>query len=207
MNQAYQLAVEGANGTNNQDSLNALASQITDIQTALVNVGNTQNSSGQYIFAGQMTNTKPFTENSGSLAYAGDTGSLSIEVAPGQQMAVNAPGSPLFTDIYTQLQTLKSNLASGNTSNISNTDLANIKQSMSNVSELNGQFGAQVDAVTSMTAANTQRTNDLTTGISNIENVDIAKAAVQLTQAQTAYQAALEATANANKYSLLNFIG
>jgi len=206
MNQAYQVAVQGANGTNNQDALNAMASQITNIQAGLVNVANTQNASGQYVFAGQQTNVQPFNSSNGKLTYSGDSGNISIEVAPGQQMAVNTPGSPLFTNLYNQLETLKSDLSSGSLSKISNTDLANLKTSMSNVSDLNGQYGAQIDAVTTMVNANTQRTTDLTSNISNIENVNVAQAALTLTQTQTVYQAALDTISQANKYNLVDFL-
>jgi flagellar hook-associated protein 3 FlgL len=206
MTQAYQLAVEGANGSNNSSSLNAIASQITNIQSSLVNIGNTQNSSGQYVFAGQNTSTAPFSATNGKLTYTGDQGNINVEVAPGDQMTVNTPGSPLFTSMYSQLQSLKEDLQSGNLSKISNTDIANLKASMTTASNLNGQFGAQVDTVTTLTNNNTQRLTDLTSGISNIENVNVAAAAITLSQAQTAYQAALEVTANANKYNLVDFL-
>lgn len=206
MTQAYQLAVEGANGANDSASLNAIASQISDIQSSLVNVANTQNSSGQYVFAGQSTNTQPFSVANGKLNYAGDSGAINVEVAPGDQMTVNTPGSPLFTTMYNQLQSLKQDLQSGNSSKITNTDIANLKSSMTTVSNLNGQFGAQIDTVTTLTNNNTQRLTDLSSNISNIENVNIAAAAVTLSQAQTAYQAALEVTANANKYNLVDFL-
>jgi flagellar hook-associated protein 3 FlgL len=206
MNQAYQIAVQGANSTNSASALNALASQITDIQASLVNIGNTQNSSGQYIFAGQQTDTQPFSASNGKLSYAGDNGNINVEIAPGDEMTVNTPGSPLFTSMYNQLETLKTDLSSGDVSKISNTDIADLKASMTNVSQLNGQFGAQVDTINSMTSANTQRSTELTSNISNIVNVNVAQAALQLTQAQTAYQAALETTATASKYNLVYFL-
>jgi flagellar hook-associated protein 3 FlgL len=206
MNQAYQIAVQGANSTNSASALNALASQITDIQASLVNIGNTQNSSGQYIFAGQQTDTQPFSASNGKLSYVGDNGNINVEIAPGDEMTVNTPGSPLFTSMYNQLETLKTDLSSGDVSKISNTDIADLKASMTNVSQLNGQFGAQVDTINSMTSANTQRSTELTSNISNIVNVNVAQAALQLTQAQTAYQAALETTATASKYNLVYFL-
>ena len=207
LNQAYQIAVQGANSTTTQDALNNLASQISDIQSSLVSVGNTQNSQGQYIFAGQQTGTKPFSTASSGLNYAGDTNNISIEVSPGQQMTVNQPGSPLFTDIYKKLESLKQDLSGGSFSKISETDIADIKSSLSTVSDLSGQIGAQIDTVKNLQTANTQRSTDLTQSISNVEDANIAQAAINMTQAQTAYQAALQATVQASKYSLLDFIG
>jgi flagellar hook-associated protein 3 FlgL len=207
LNQAYQIAVQGANSTTSKAALSNLASQITDIQASLLNIGNTQNSAGQYIFAGQQTNTQPFTAANGKLTYAGDSNNINIEVSPGQNMAVNTPGSPLFTNIYKQLETLKTDLTSGSFSKISNTDIANIKASQSTVTDLNGQFGAQINTVTNLATANTARSTALTASISNVVDADMATAIVNMTQAQNAYQAALEATAQGSKYSLIDFLG
>ena len=207
LNQAYQIAESGANSTLTPSALGAMASQISDIQSSLVTIGNTQNSSGQYIFAGQKTQSAPFSvDSNGNLTYSGDSGNISIEVAPGQNMTVNAPGSPLFTGIYQALSALKSDLTSGNVSAISNTDIASLKSQMDTVSNMNGQFGAQIDTVNGMLSDNTQRTTDLTTSISNVVDANMAQAAVTLSQAQTAYQAALEATAKVSQVSLLDFI-
>jgi flagellar hook-associated protein 3 FlgL len=206
LNQAYQIGVEGANSTTSPAALANLASQITDIQSSLVNIGNTQSSSGQYIFSGQQTNTQPFTAANGTLTYAGDSNNINVEVSPGQNMTVNTPGSPLFTSIYGQLESLKQDLTSGSFSKISNTDIANLKTSMGTVSDLNGQFGAQVDTVTNLTSANTTRSTDLTASISNVVDANMATAIVNMTQAQNAYQAALESTAEASKYNLVDFL-
>jgi len=207
LNQAYQIGVQGANSTTSPAALTNLASQITDIQSSLVNIANTQNSTGQYIFAGQQTNTQPFTTANGKVAYAGDSNNINIEVSPGQNMTVNTPGAPLFTNIYNQLESLKQDLASGSFSKISNTDIANIKGSQSKISDMNGQFGAQIDTVANLTTANTARSTALTSSISNVVDADMATAIVNMTQAQNAYQAALEATAQGSKFSLVNFLG
>ena len=207
LNQAYSLAVQGANGTNDQPSRNALASQITDLQQQLVSIGNSQNSNGDYVFAGQNNKTQPFTITAGKLAFSGDTNNVSVEVGPNSQMNVNTPGSPLVTDIYKQLDQLKADLTSGSLSKISGSDIVNIKASISNVAQLNGEVGAQVAAANNLTASNTQQQSFLTQNISNVTDVNIAQAVVQLTQAQTAYQAAIESAGQANKYNLLSFIG
>lgn len=207
LNQAYSLAVQGANSTNDHTALNAIASQISDLQNQLVSIGNTQNSTGQYIFAGQSSNTKPFSAANGKLAYAGDTNNISVAVGPNSQMVVNTPGSPLFTNLYNQLEQLKTNLKNGNLSAISGSDVANLKSSIANVAQLNGEVGAQIQETATLSSDNTRRQTELTTNISNIEDVNISQAVIQLTQAQNAYQAAIETAGQLSKYNLLSFIG
>src|SRR5690349_2087179 len=60
MNQAYQLAVEGASSTTDQTARNAMVAQVTALQSQLVNLANTQSPDGSYIFAGQLNNSVPY---------------------------------------------------------------------------------------------------------------------------------------------------
>lgn len=206
VNSAYQLAVSGATSTNDQSARNAMASQIGDLQASLVRLANTQMPDGQYVFAGQNTSVQPFSVSSGKLNYAGDGGSVTVATGPSQTLAVNTPGSPLFTEIYAKLQALREDLAGGNLSKISSQDIPAMQGEVSNVNQIRGSIGAQVQAITSQTQDNAQRLTELNKSVSGITNVDMAAAIITMTQAQTAYQAALMVTAQANKLSLLNFI-
>jgi flagellar hook-associated protein 3 FlgL len=57
---ARTLAVGAANGTLDGPGRQAMATQVAQLQERLVDLGNTQGASGQFIFAGQESDTKPF---------------------------------------------------------------------------------------------------------------------------------------------------
>jgi len=206
LNSAYQVALSGANGTNDQATRNGMVDQITPIEQSLVQLANSKGANGQYIFAGQKTDTQPFVVQNGKLVYSGDQNSISVETGPSDTLAVNTQGSPLFTDAYAMLEDLKKNLLSGSTGAISSTNVGALKDAITNVNGIRGQIGSKVQLVNQLQGQNTQRVQDLTTGISNVEDVDVSQAVINLKQTETAYQAALAATGGANKFSLLDFI-
>jgi len=206
MNQAYSLAVEGASSTMDQTSLNAIVSQISQIQSQIVNLANTQGPDGSYLFAGQKTSTEPYTVQGNTLVFNGDTNTINAEIGPGQTLQSNVLGEPMITTMYNNLETLKNDLSGGNTGAISDVDIANIQSSLSTISATRGQVGAKMQTISSLTSQYQVQSDNLTKNISNIEDVDMASAAVQYQEASQAYSAALSVVGQGSTLSLLDFI-
>ncbi len=142
----------------------------------------------------------------GNLVYNGDTNSINAPVGPTSTIATNIPGSPLFTNAYQALQSLKNDLQSGNISVISNTDLTNLQSATNAITMARGTVGARAQQVQSLTNDNTRRQGELTTQLSSVQDVDVAQAATNYAQAQTAYQAALSVMSRASSLSLSSFL-
>lgn len=68
---------------------------VAGIRQQLVTVGNRQ-FDGKFIFAGRDTQTMPFVDALGGVAYLGDTGDLNVRVDAGISATVNVPGTNLF---------------------------------------------------------------------------------------------------------------
>jgi flagellar hook-associated protein 3 FlgL len=206
MNTAYQLAVSGANSTTDQSARQEMVSQVGDLQKRLLDLANTQGPDGKYIFAGQKTDVQPFTAKDGALVYAGDANTIAAETGPADQVVMNIPGNTVFSNLYAQLSDLKKNLAGGDVARLSGVNIAGLKDAIKTVDGLRGDIGAKLQSLAQQASANTNRLTEFTKGISNVEDVDVTQAIVQLKQAETAYQAALMTTGQANKFSLLDFI-
>jgi len=103
LRRASDLAIEGANGTNDQDSLNAIAMEIDQIIDEVVALGNSQYDD-RYLFSGQKTLTRPFnlTNNSTgeTVEYLGDNNSLSRRIGPTTFIDAATQGVDVF---YPQL--------------------------------------------------------------------------------------------------------
>jgi len=56
------LALEANNATESPADLSAIATQVQQIQQSILSVANTQDGSGNYIFAGYSTQTQPFAQ-------------------------------------------------------------------------------------------------------------------------------------------------
>jgi flagellar hook-associated protein 3 FlgL len=109
------LALEANSGTESSQNLGAIAAQITQIQSSLLGLANTQDGNGNYIFAGYATQTQPFALTASGASYAGDQGQPQIQVAAGQTVAIGDNGSAVFNEIKTGNGTFTVTAAGGNT--------------------------------------------------------------------------------------------
>lgn len=215
---AYSVAVQSGTDTMDQSARDSLASQIDSIQKQMLELANTQGPSGQYIFAGQANSSKPFTvtatAGTNALAlssgqfmnYNGDDLDMTVESGPGQTLPINVKAQSLFKDAYSALDQLKVDLQGGNVSSISGVDIQQIKDSMNAIIEERGNVGTRLQTVENLTDHYTRRIDDLTSTISDVEEVDLSEAIMDYKLAYNAYNAALSVASQGYQLSLLDFI-
>lgn len=95
------LALEANNATESGANLSAIATQVQQIQQSLLSIANTQDGSGNYIFAGYATQTQPFALTATGATYAGDQGQRQVQLAAGQTVVVGDNGDLVFNQIKT----------------------------------------------------------------------------------------------------------
>jgi flagellar hook-associated protein 3 FlgL len=95
------LALEANTGTLTSTDRTAIAQQAAQIQNSLMDLGNTQNGSGEYIFSGFSTQTQPFTSSAAGVTYNGDQGQRQVQIAAGQTVADGDNGNAVFNQIKT----------------------------------------------------------------------------------------------------------
>jgi flagellar hook-associated protein 3 FlgL len=94
------LVVEANSGQNNQADLQAIATQISSLESQLQGTANSQNAQGQYLFAGFSSSTQPFVRgSSGAITYVGDNGTNSVPINAGTSVQTGDPGSSVFMNI------------------------------------------------------------------------------------------------------------
>jgi flagellar hook-associated protein 3 FlgL len=211
LNQAISLGVQGGNGGVSPAQQQAIAQQVQSIQSQVVQLANASYQ-GSYIFGGTTTQTPPFaldaTQPSG-VSYSGNNGTNTVEIAQGETMQVNLPGSQLFQgsggSVMGSLQQLVTALQSGNSNNIS-AATTQITNSLSYLSQQRVFYGSAVTQLTNNQAFLQKEQVSLQTQDNSLVGADLATVATNLAQAQTAQQAALEALAQVIPQSLLNYL-
>lgn len=100
-----ELAVTGLNATYNSADREAIGREIHEMTQALLDVANTKNDKGEYLFAGSRAETKPFDFDPESsrrtITYRGDKYERKIQVGPDILMNANHNGFSVFEDIVT----------------------------------------------------------------------------------------------------------
>jgi flagellar hook-associated protein 3 FlgL len=214
LQRAREAVVQGGNGTMSQKDRNDIATQIDQLIGQAKASGNAT-FDGQYIFAGQKTDTAPYDPD-GADTYNGDTGSIVRTIGPGVSVQLNGSmGSVLGNGsdgkALQVLRDIAAHLRGGtaaDTNALRTSDLSAIDASMADVSTARAEAGALSNRLT--TAAN--RLTDLQTSNekvrSGVEYVDLAEAISQLSSQQAVYQAALQATGSSlSQRTLMDFLG
>lgn len=114
-----ELAVQGNNDSQTPQDRQATATEVKQRLDELVQMANSQDGNGEYLFAGLKTRTQPFTKTGSTVTYNGDQGERSIQVGPGRQMPVTHSGMDIFMRMPNGNGTFVTSANAGNTGSAS----------------------------------------------------------------------------------------
>jgi flagellar hook-associated protein 3 FlgL len=226
VSQVNEIATEASSGTNSSTQLSTYATQVESLIQQAVQLGNTQDANGNYIFSGTATSTQPFvttTNTSGNITavtYQGNSEVAECDIGPNTTVSAQIPGANtsgsgaegLFTDsrtgadLFSHMISLQQDLASGNTSAITSTAMPALTKDEDNIISQISSNGAMQSALSAASSIATAKSTNLTAQISNSTSADLAQTLTELSQTQTAFQAALESGTMVMSVSLLNFL-
>jgi flagellar hook-associated protein 3 FlgL len=202
---ARTLVVQGSNtGASSNSSANAIADQIDGIRASLITLANTTYN-GRPVFGGTTSGATAYDANGN---YVGDSGAVMRAVGPQVTVQVNQDGSQVFGAPGSDLFTLLGNISTTLRTNPSalGTDLSSLDSALSQISSAQATEGAAYQRVQVAQAAETSSTLSTQSQLSDVQDIDIAQMAVQVTTANTNYQAALQTMASISQTSLLDFL-
>jgi flagellar hook-associated protein 3 FlgL len=213
--QVQTLSAEGASSTQTASGQADIAQQLQSIERQMVGLANTS-VSGRFIFSGDTDQTQPYTYDPTQpdpvSAYQGSASTRTIQAANGTTFPVALTAQQIFdsadptTNVFTSINNLVTALQSGST-----TAIATANSALPGVATyLNTQlafYGTAQDAVTAATTSAATLTTQLQTQISGIEDANETQSILDLTQAQTQQQAALESFQQIPQTSLFSYLG
>jgi flagellar hook-associated protein 3 FlgL len=92
-----ELVLRGANGSMTTAERQVIADDMRQSLEQLMSIANTKDESGNYIFAGNKTNSAPFAfDNNDQVVYSGDSGIRKSNIAAGVQVNTNVAGDAAF---------------------------------------------------------------------------------------------------------------
>lgn len=95
-----ELAVQAGGGALSADDRRSIAKELSEREGELLNLMNSRNARGEYLFSGFLGKTEPFLRNpDGTYSYQGDEGQRSLQVAGSSSVAINDNGKRLFEDV------------------------------------------------------------------------------------------------------------
>jgi flagellar hook-associated protein 3 FlgL len=95
-----ELTVQAGGGTNTRSDRQAIAAEVEQIQGALVDLFNTRDPNGEYVFAGFKGSEPPFQQQpNGRYEYRGDEGQRFLAIGTATNVATGDSGKELFVDV------------------------------------------------------------------------------------------------------------
>lgn len=95
-----ELAIAGNNGTQSNETRRYLAGEIRHALDELLQLANTRDANGEYIYAGHSSLTQAFSLGAGGVvSYNGDDGQRQLQISPVRQVAIGDSGQRVFMDI------------------------------------------------------------------------------------------------------------
>lgn len=204
-----ELAVQGANGTNPQAALNALASELGQLREQLVTLANSQ-FNGKYMFNGQKTDVQPYSKTNPS-GDAADDAKINFEIGIGVNIAVNISGNailghPTETDnAFKMMDNLYASLINGNTAGVSSA-IGQLDSRVDKFLEVRADIGAKVNRM--QLAGDRLKDIDINVQqlLSKTEDADIAALITKLKTDEAVYQASLSVGSRIIQPSLIDFL-
>jgi flagellar hook-associated protein 3 FlgL len=112
-----ELAIQADAPQMTQTDRQGIGAEIDARLDELVDLANTRDVNGEYIFAGFQGETQPFVQNAdGSFNYLGDDGQRMIQVASSTQIPISDSGSSIFMNIAAPSNRIDTAAEVGNTS-------------------------------------------------------------------------------------------
>ena len=90
------LALQANNAGQSNESRHAISVEMRQHVDALVQLANTKDGNGRYLFAGNVDGTTPVTRSGDSFTYNGDQGRREIQIGENRRISDGNPGSEIF---------------------------------------------------------------------------------------------------------------
>lgn len=200
LHRVKELTVQGSNGSYEPTALQAIAKEIQQLKSHIIEISNTT-IGDRYIFAGTKTKEKPQFDNPDDTKANEDP--IQWEVGQGSFIKVNVIGKDLFPPILTALQNIADQLDAGQSPADQLTELDN---QLDRVLQERAVVGSNMNRMEMMLSRleNVEITSKKL--LSETEDADIARVITELMEQENVHRAALSAGSRIIQPTLVDFL-
>ncbi|HET6562032.1 MAG TPA: flagellin [Marmoricola sp.] len=201
-----ELAMRSVNTLNqNPAAREALAAEIDQLREGLIDGANATYL-GRPVFGGIVNGSAAY-DTSG--AFVGVQGDVQRTIGKGVRVSVNVDGPEAFgpdgANLFDTLKDLAASVRAGTTTT-TQTGMASLDTARNRMTSALAEIGSRTNRLERAAQSAKDSVLDLTSSLSEIENVDLARATMDLKMQEVAYQAALASTARLVQPSLADFL-
>ncbi len=215
LQRARELAVQGNNATYSAADRQTMAQEVRQLMDHILGLANTQDESGEYIFAGSQARVRPFSDDgAGTVSFHGDQGQRQIQVGPSRTLAMGDSGFDVFMkienadgsgyqDIFTTLNGLATDLETNTPDPVR---LTEIDKAQDRLLSARTNIGARLNALDREEQVNSAYALQLETTRSQVQDLDIIQASIDLSRQELVLQSAQQAFVRVQGLSLFDYL-
>lgn len=207
------LAVRANNDTLSAEDRGAIAVEVRATLDGLLQLANTRDANGEYLFAGYRTDTEPFShDGAGTFSYAGDDGQRSHQIGATRQLVSGDPGSAVFMGLTTASGTdsvfgvLYDFAADLDADAPDPATLTDLDAALDQVLTVQASIGGRMNALDDQRGINESFKLTTETTRSQLADLDYAEAITRFNLQLTALEAAQQTFVKVQGLSLFNYL-
>ena len=209
-----ELSVQANNGTLSANDRLSIAAEVRTSVDSLVQLANSTDASGEYLFSGFKTDTVPFTDDgAGNFNYAGDQGQRNLQIGSSRQIAVGDSGADVFMKIddgaggVGSMFSVIAGFATDLEANTpSATTITRLDSALDVVVNTRAKIGSRLNAIDGQRNANSSFSLILEENRSNLKDLDYAEAVSRFEQQLLSLQASQQSFIKTQGLSLFNYL-
>ena len=215
-----ELAMQAANDTLSTADRKTVAQEMTQLRDQMLSLANSQDTNGNYLFAGSKVSQIPFKPDpKGLIVYAGDQSRMQVAVGDSRQMSLNMVGTDAFHNV------VRADGKGGNTgigffqsmddliNSVNGSDRVGIQRGLGELDQLQqglsnatAKLGTDQNIIDSQNKVLDEMLLRLKSTLSDVQDLDYTQAITKLNKDQLALESAQSSFAKISKLSLFNYI-
>jgi flagellar hook-associated protein 3 FlgL len=223
MYRVKELTVQASNDTISPSDRQAIATELQGLREQMLSLANTRDTSGNYLFAGSRVGEPPFeapaSDPQASPVYQGDKTRMEVMIGDQRSLPINRPGSEVFgrvlrTDGAGQVegvgffQAFDDLIAGVRESKLTEVQRGNgdVNQMLEGLTLAQADIGTDQAILEQQTASTEDTLTTLRLTLSDVQDLDYAKAIALMNKQMLSLEAAQSSFAKVSQLSLFQYL-
>ena len=209
-----ELAVRANNDSHSAGDRNAIAIEVRTSLDGLLQLANSKDATGEYLFSGNKTGTRAFSDNGGgNFVYNGDQGVRSLKIGPTRNVSVGDAGDSVFMkvddgagSVASMFEALYDFAVDLEANNPSTTTLTRLDSAIDEVLNTRASIGARLNTIDGQRNMNDAFDLLMQENRSTLEDLDYTEAISRFERQMLALQASQQSFVKIQGLSLFNYL-
>lgn len=203
LNRVNEITIAAANGVLDEQERKALSEEVSELINEVKSIINSTHSD-RYVFGGTNTGEKPYDEG----VWNANDSAIIYEISTGITIPINITAQEVFGEknILQTLEDVYNHMQTGDLESLNGSDLEKIQDNIDHVLSKRAVVGARMNRLDMIGNRLLEQEISFTQLKSEVEDIDVARALLEMKNQEMVYQASLAVGARIIMPTLMDFL-